>query len=91
MAFGAVPEFNYKNISATTTLKASPGVLAGILVSSVSGSPSVTVYNTTTGTGTKIVDTFVPVAGQWYPMPAGFDVGLTVAIAATCSVTVFWT
>lgn len=88
----ANPQYNGKNISATANdmTKSSGGTMGGILVSSVSGSPTIAVYDGATSAGTKIVDTFVPVAGTYYPMPFSFQVGLSVVIASTVSCTVFW-
>lgn len=91
MAFGAVPGFNYKNISATTLLKTGDGIMGGIFVSAASSTPTITIYDNTAGSGTKIVDTFTPVAATWYPMPFQFITGLEVVISGTVSATVAWT
>ncbi len=54
----------YKLITATNQVKPSMGKLKGFFCSIASGSPTVVVYDSdTTGTGTKIIDTFTPVAG----------------------------
>jgi hypothetical protein len=54
--------------------------------------PSSTGYDdAATGTTTKLVDTFTPVAGTWYPMPFAFSKGLNVVIGGTVSATVGYT
>lgn len=81
--------YGYKQVSASGNVSAGPGVLGGIFVSAASASPTITVYDdAATGTGTKLVDTFTPVAGQFYPMPFGFANGCNVVIAGTVSCTV---
>ncbi len=84
--------FDYAQISATTNVSgATNGYLGGIFVSSVSGSPTITVYDeATSGTTTKLIDTFTPVAATWYPMPAHFRAGCNVVIGATVSCTVMF-
>lgn len=75
------------NISATTTLVKGDGVLVGIFVSSASNTPTITVYDDTTNSSTKLIDTFTPVAATYYPINAQFSAGLTVAISGTVSCT----
>lgn len=82
--------YGYKQISATALLKSGFGGLSGIFVSAASSTPTITVYDEliSSGTTTKIVDTFTPVAGTYYPMPFEFKTGLVVAISGTVSCTV---
>lgn len=81
----------YKQLSATANCSPNPCNMLGVFCSSASGTPSVTIYDSaTTTTTTKIVDTFTPVAGTWYPFPAACSNGLYVVIAATTSITVFY-
>ena len=50
---------NYAQISATAMVKNQPGKLKGIFVSTISSTPTVTVYDAQTpGTDVKIIDTF---------------------------------
>lgn len=77
---------NYKNITSTTTVFTGPGGLLGIMVASCSGSPTIKVSD---GAAT-IVNTFTPVAGLFYPIPARFGTSLVVTIGATVDCTVFW-
>lgn len=81
--------FSYKQIAASGNVCAVDGVLGGIFVSAASGAPTITVYDDPgTGTVTKIVDTFTPVAGQFYPMPFAFSKGLNVVVGGVVSATV---
>lgn len=80
---------NYTQISATTQIKTGAGVTAGIFVSAASATPTITVYDDT-GTTTKIVDTFTPVAATWYTLPFAFGTGLRVVISGTVSCSVSW-
>ena len=77
---------NYKNITSTTTVFTGTGGLLGIMVASASGSPTIKVQD---GSAT-IVNTFTPVAGIFYPIPARFATSLVVTIGATVDCTVFW-
>lgn len=82
--------FSYEQISSSTNVQARPCALAGIFVSSASGTPTITVYDSaTTTTTTKVIDTFTPVGGTFYPIPAILNDGCYVVIAATVSCTVF--
>ncbi len=91
MATGSLNVGMYKQISASGNINPASGSILGIFVSSVSGSPTITVYDSATTTTTaKIVDTFIPVAATFYAMPASYASGLYVVIAATVSCTVFY-
>lgn len=90
MAFTANPEFSAKQLSATANaIRTGNGIMGGIFVSSASGSPTLAVYDGLTSGGTKLVDTFTPVAATYYPMPLSFTTGLTVVMGGTVSYTVF--
>lgn len=81
--------YSYKQISATTNVRPVSGVLGGIFVSAASATPTITVYDSaTTTTTTKIVDTFTPVAGTYYPLPFSLSNGCYVVISGTVSCTV---
>lgn len=88
---------DYAQISATTNVaknggaNASLGYLTGIFVSSASSTPTITVYDdASSGTTTKIIDTFTPVSATYYPMPAAYKTGCNVVISGTVSCTVFF-
>jgi hypothetical protein len=82
--------YAFSQISASAAVKSGPGLLGGVFVSSVTGSPTVTIYDNTAASGTKIADAFVPTAAKAYPFPSRFSTGLYVAISGTCSLTVFY-
>lgn len=78
-----------KQISSTANIKSGQGALRSIFVSSVSGSPTITVYDdAATGTTTKIVDTFIPVGPASYNLPFAVSNGIYVVLGGTVSCTV---
>jgi len=84
---------NYAQISATANIKNQAAKLKGIFCSSATSSPTVTVYDTqTTGTGMKIIDTFVLTAATNYSFYDGITTenGLYVVISGTASITVYY-
>jgi len=84
--------FLYKQIAATTNVQGTKSYLGGIFVSAASSSPTIGVFDdAASGTGTKLIDTFTPSAGTFYPMPAQALNGLNIVISGTVSCTVFFT
>ena len=83
-------DFQYAPFSASGTLKTGPGQLGGIFVSSVSGSPTITIYDGTSSAGALIVAQFVPAAGTPYPFPCRFSTGLYAVIGGTVIATAFF-
>lgn len=78
-----------QQITATTLIDDAPGVLVGIFVSAASATPTITVYDTAAAdTSNKLIDTFTPVAGQYYAMPFACKNGCRVVISGTVSCTV---
>lgn len=89
MSIGNMPFASGRQISASGNLRSTSGGLLGVFVSSIGGTPTITVYDDAgTGTVSKLVDTFTPVAGTWYPLPFAFANGLNVVIGGTVSATV---
>lgn len=79
----------YAHISASGNVYQQRAALRGIFVSAASATPTITIYDDpATGTTTKIVDTFTPVAGTFYPMPFMALQGINVVIGGTVSCTV---
>ena len=79
----------YKQITASGNVSPRAVGMIGIFVSAATTSPTITVYDdSATGTTTKIVDTFTPIAGTWYPLPFGAANGLNVVLGGTVSCTV---
>ena len=80
----------YTNLTATAQVYAGPGSLLGIFVASASSSPTIKVWAALTATAPIVVNTFTPIAGTFYPIPANFQTGLFVTIGGTVDCTVFW-
>jgi hypothetical protein len=81
---------SYKNTTASVLLQSGPGALLGIFVASASATPTIKVWDNTSAATTPIVNTFVPVAGTYYPIPARFLTGCYVEISGTVDCTAFW-
>ena len=79
-----------EQITTSQLIKGGFGTLGGIFCSSASGGPTITIWDSLTGSGTKLVDSFTPVGATPYPFPCGFSTGLYVTISGTASITVFW-
>jgi len=77
---------NFKNITSTTTVFTGIGGILGIFVSSASSTPTIKVQDGST----TMVNTFTPVAGTFYPIPAKFSTSLVVTISGTVDCCVFW-
>ena len=77
---------SYKNITSTTTVYTGSGGLLGIFVASASATPTIKVAD---GAGT-IVNTFTPISGIFYPIPARFSTSLVITISGTVDCTAFW-
>lgn len=84
------PSYQYKQITATTQVNKRRAQLGSIFVSSVSGSPTITVYDSGAGSTSdpKVVDTFIPVAATNYPLNYELQNGLYIVIGGTVSATV---
>jgi len=81
----------YTNISASALIKTGIGRLRGIFCASASGTPSLKLWDNTSGATTILVNTFTPVAGTYYNFgDVIFGTGLYITVAATCDVTVFY-
>lgn len=89
MSIGNAPFVSARQISVSGNLRNTSGGMLGIFVSAASATPTITIYDDAgTGTTTKLVDTFTPVAGTWYPLPFAFAAGLNVVLGGTVSCTV---
>lgn len=77
-----------KQISTSGNIAPRACSIAGVFCSS-STSGTLTIYDdASTGTTTKVVDTFSLTAGTWYPLPFSVASGVNVVIGGTASVTV---
>lgn len=78
-----------KLVTASGNVKVGSGALLGIFVSAASSTPTITIYDdAATGTTTKIVETFTPVAATWYNLPIAVSAGINIVISGTVSATV---
>jgi len=84
---------NYSQISVTTLVKNQPGKLKGIFCSTVTSTPTITVYDAQTpDTNVKIIDTYTLTAATNMNFYDGINCenGLYVVISGTASVTVYF-
>ena len=79
------------NVATAGTAAAGYGYLRGIFVSAASATPTITVYDDpSSGTTTKIIDTFTPTAATFYSLPAKYKTKYNVIINDTVSCTIFF-
>jgi len=78
-----------QNITASATVAKTPGMtLIGIFVSAASATPTITVYDSNAAsTSNKVVDTFTPSAGTFYPLYCNCQQGWYIVISGTVSCT----
>lgn len=77
-----------KLITATANVCTFGCNLFGFFVSAASATPTITVFDSVdTAQTNKIVETFTPIAGTWYPIPLQMQKGLLVVISGTVSAT----
>ena len=79
----------YQNISASTQISPAPGDLLGIFVASATSTPTIKVWDSLTAADDIIANTFTPLAGTYYPIPAHFNTGLYITISGTVDCTIF--
>lgn len=81
---------SYANITSSTLVIRGAGRLLGIFVASASSTPTIKVWDQTSAATPVIVNTFTPVGGNFYRIPALFKNGLFVTISGTVDCTVFY-
>ena len=83
---------NYTAISATTQIKRDAGKLNGIFVSSASGTPTITVYDSFSSSTSDpvVIATFTPTANTMHNFFQGLytNKGIYVVIGGTVSATI---
>jgi hypothetical protein len=83
---------NYTAISATAQIKRAAGKLNGIFVSSASGTPTITVYDSFASSTSDpvVLATFTPTANTMHNFYQGFylNKGIYVVIGGTVSATI---
>lgn len=88
MPIAGFPTSSPKQVSASGNVAPRGCSIAGVFCSS-STAGTLTVYDdATTGTATKIVDTFTLVAGTWYPLPFAVVNGVNLVIGGAASITI---
>ena len=75
----------YSVVSASGTVKSTPGILLGFLCNSTTS--GTIVLKDGGSSGTAMTGTITPTAGQWYPLPVAFETDLYATIANTLNVT----
>jgi hypothetical protein len=92
-----LPASSFTNITTATTtvVKSGAGRLARLLINTIGTTPTITVFDNTAASGTKIATLVLPAAGAG-DMPCSiefgcaFSTGLTVLTSAACDLTVVW-
>lgn len=83
---------NYAAISATSQVKPAAGKLNGIFVSSASGTPTITVYDSFASSASDpvVIATFTPTANTMHNFFQGlyFNKGLYIVIGGTVAATI---
>lgn len=81
---------NYKHLTATANVKATPGALMGVL-SSATTAGTIQFYDSATTTTTiPITGVITPAAGSFTPIPLNFTTGLYAVITGTLDATIIY-
>lgn len=79
------------NITASGNVCPRQTDLIGIFVSSVTGSPTIVVYDSaTTTTDDLVITAFIPTAPVFYPIPVSLKNGINLVITGTLNCTVIF-
>jgi len=81
---------NYTPLSVSALIHTGRGKLFGIFVSSASAGATIKVWDAVSAAVPVLVDTFVPLAPGFYPMPFLFGNGLYITVTGTLVGTVGW-
>jgi hypothetical protein len=82
---------SFTNTTASVLVRTGPAALLGVFVAAASATPTIKVWDNTSAAGSVVVNTFTPVAGTYYPIPARVGTGIYITISGTVDCTVFWT
>jgi hypothetical protein len=86
---GTIATFEYRNIStATTTVLATGGGILHSLTINATAAGTITIYDNTAASGTKIATIAASAAGPLFVFDVRFRTGLTVVTAAASDLTV---
>ena len=75
----------YQRLTVSGSVKVGVGLLGGFIVAS--GTPTIALYDSLTGSGTLILNTMQTAVGVYYKIPAGFQTGLYAVITGTADIT----
>lgn len=81
-------EYQFARLTASGQVKIGAGCSGGFVVAS--GTPTIELFDSLTGSGIVILGPMVTTAGTPYPLPAQFVNGLYAAITGTGDVTFFY-
>lgn len=85
---GTIPGYNYQNITlaapTTTTVKSGQGILHSITLNGPAATGTITVYDNTAASGTKIATITTPASP--YPLTLTFDATFTIGLTVVTAV-----
>lgn len=82
---------SYKNTTASVAVAGNAANLMGVWVSSASATPTIKIWDNSAASGAIVANTFTPVAGSFYPIPATCVNGIYITIGGTVDCTVIYT
>jgi WD40 repeat protein len=80
----------YTEVTSSSLIKTGGGQLLGIFVASASNTPTIKLWDNTSGATTVLVNTFTPTAAAFYSIPVKFQTGLYITIGGTVDCTVIY-
>lgn len=89
MSIGAQWAWVPTNLAASALVRTGPGVIGRIVVNSAT-TGTLTLWDSLTATGTKIVNAMVLTPGAFVTIEATFQTGLFATIGGTADITVLW-
>lgn len=81
------PGYNVKVLTASGPVPNNGGPLGGFLIAQ--GTPTITLYDSQTASGYKLIDGLVTTLGTYYPCPHNIRNGLYASITGACSISFF--
>jgi hypothetical protein len=89
--FGIQSPTYTSSIAASVAVKSAPGRLRGIFVTAAASTPTIKLWDNTSGATTVLINTFTPVAATYYQFgDVFFGTGLYITISGTVDCTVFY-
>lgn len=81
---------SYANITSSSLVTRGPGKLLGVFVAIATATPTLKIWDQTSAATPVLVNTFTPVAGTFYRIPARYKNGLFATISGTVDCTFFY-